>query len=168
MCNIGIIGAKDMLNLFYVFLFALKFVFALRNYGYSFIMFSETWVTFFRHLRNHGSKFLTKMARPLPKFGLLYQPSIYFTNLVNVHVSQCGSLKVYFLFQSESKQQILTVDASDKVTQAMRVLEIQEKLERGSTSSNGSEEPLTEPEVAILKQMCNVSSFLIFRVSLVL
>ena len=77
-------------------------------------------------------------------------------------------LKFFFLFQSEPKQQLLTVDASDKVTQAMRVLEIQEKLERGSTSSNGSEEPLTEPEVAILKQMCNVSSFLIFRVSLVL
>ena len=43
----------------------------------------------------------------------------------------------------------------------MRVLEIQEKLDRGSTSSNGSEEPLTEPEVAILKQMCSVSFFTI-------
>lgn len=45
------------------------------------------------------------------------------------------------------------------MTQAMRVLEIQEKLDRGSTSSNGSDEALTEPEVAILKQMCNVSFY---------
>jgi len=48
-------------------------------------------------------------------------------------------------------------DSTDKISQAMRVLEIQEKLDRGSTSSNGSEEPLTEPEVAILKQVCNAA-----------
>ena len=53
-------------------------------------------------------------------------------------------------------------DSTDKISQAMRVLEIQEKLDRGSTSSNGSEEPLTEPEVAILKQVCNVSEFLFY------
>ena len=47
--------------------------------------------------------------------------------------------------------------STDKISQAMRVLEIQEKLDRGSISSNGSEEPLTEPEVAILKQVCSVS-----------
>ena len=50
----------------------------------------------------------------------------------------------------------MKMDSTDRVTQAMKVLEIQEKLERGSSSSAGSEEPLTEPEVAILKQMCNV------------
>ena len=52
----------------------------------------------------------------------------------------------------------MKMDSTDRVTQAMRVLEIQERLERGSSSSTGSEEPLTEPEVAILKQMCNVSN----------
>ena len=32
-------------------------------------MSAELWVTFFRHVRNHGSKFLTKMARPRLKLG---------------------------------------------------------------------------------------------------
>ena len=37
--------------------------------GIVFIMFAELWVTFFRHVQNYGSKFLTKMVRPRPKLG---------------------------------------------------------------------------------------------------
>ncbi len=51
----------------------------------------------------------------------------------------------------------MSSESSNRVTQAMRVLEIQEKLDRGSTSSTGSEDPMNEHEIAILKQMCNVS-----------
>eukprot|EP00794_Sanderia_malayensis_P020454 gene20454-22470_t len=48
-------------------------------------------------------------------------------------------------------------DTSSRVTQAMRVLEIQEKLDRGSTSSTGSEDQMTDQEMTILKQMCNAA-----------
>ena len=62
-----------------------------------------------------------------------------------------------FHYQDDIRQRKNMNGSTDKISQAMRVLEIQEKLDRGSISSNGSEEPLTEPEVAILKQVCSVS-----------
>ena len=62
-----------------------------------------------------------------------------------------------FFLQGDTKSRKSDSGTPEKMNQAMRVLEIQEKLERASISSNGSEEPLTEPEVAILKQMCSVS-----------
>ena len=42
--------------------------------GLVFIMFSELWVTFFRHVQNYGSKFLTKMAPPHPNLGSVTPP----------------------------------------------------------------------------------------------
>ena len=68
----------------------------------------------------------------------------------------------YFYYQDDLRQKKNMNGSTDKISQAMRVLEIQEKLDRGSISSNGSEEPLTEPEVAILKQVCSVSQFWFF------
>ena len=81
MCNIGIFGAKDMLNLFDVYLFALKCVFALRNYGYSFHhvfgnmgnifqTFAESWVQIF----NQNGTSPSKIWFTLPTEYLFYKP----------------------------------------------------------------------------------------------